>query len=88
MRDNPIHTFFQVLGGNIPDQLDLSGYRWFEVVLYWVLLIGSLAIAYTNWRMDATQRTGRISASMPCGWSVPACVLGTLWKLPLPVSAA
>jgi hypothetical protein len=30
MRDNPIHTFFQVLGGNIPDQLSLGGYRWFE----------------------------------------------------------
>ena len=33
MRDNPIHTFFQVLSGNIPDQLNLGGYRWFEVVL-------------------------------------------------------
>ena len=30
MRDNPIHTFFQVLGGSIPDQLNLGGYRWFE----------------------------------------------------------
>jgi hypothetical protein len=58
VRDNPIHTFFQVLGGNIPDQLSLGGYRWFEVALYWVLLVGSLAVAYTNWRMDATQRTG------------------------------
>jgi len=49
MNDNPIHTFFQVLSGNIPDQLNLNaGLRWFEVVLYWVLLIGSLAIAYTN----------------------------------------
>ena len=36
MRDNPIHTFFQVLGGNIPDQLNLGGFRWFEVVFYWV----------------------------------------------------
>ena len=58
MHDNPIHTFFQVLGGNIPDQLSLGGFRWFEVVLYWVLLIGSLAIGYTNWRLDSTQRTG------------------------------
>jgi hypothetical protein len=58
MRDNPIHTFFQVLGGNIPGQLSLGGFRWFEVVLYCVLLIGSLAIAYANWRLDSTQRTG------------------------------
>jgi len=58
MHDNPIHTFLQVLGGNIPDQLSLGGFRWFEVVLYWVLLIGSLAIATTNWRLDPTQRAG------------------------------
>jgi hypothetical protein len=58
MHDNPIHTFFQILGGNLPDQLSLGGFRWLEVVLYWVLLIGSLAIAYTNWRLDSTQRTG------------------------------
>jgi hypothetical protein len=58
MHDNPIHTFFQVLGGNIPDQLNLGAFRWFEVAFYWVLLIGSLTIAYTNWRLDSTQRTG------------------------------
>ena len=52
MHDNPIHTFFQVLGGNIPDQLNLGAFRWFEVAFYWVLLIGSLTIAYTNWRLD------------------------------------
>ena len=87
MHDNPIHTFFQILGGNIPDQLTLGGYRWIEVALYWVLPIGSLAIAYTNWRLDATQHTGThltiyamrlVSAGM---W-----YLGTRLKLPLPVA--
>ena len=48
MRDNPIHTFFEVLGGNIPDQLALGGYRWFEVAVYWVLLLGSLAVAQAD----------------------------------------
>ena len=67
MHDNPIHTFFQVLGGSIPDQLNLGGYRWFEVALYWVLLIGSLAIAYTNWRLDAPSARARTSASTRCG---------------------
>jgi hypothetical protein len=38
MPDNPIHTFFQVLRGNLPDQLSLGEFRWFEVALYWVLL--------------------------------------------------
>jgi hypothetical protein len=88
MRDNPIHTFFQVLGGNIPDQINLGGYRWFEVALYWVLLIGSLAVAYTNWRMDATQRTGsHVSIYAMRLVSAGMWYLGTLWKLPLPVSA-
>jgi uncharacterized membrane protein YphA (DoxX/SURF4 family) len=88
MHDNPIHTFFQILAGNIPDQLHLGGYRWFEVALYWALLIGSLAIACTNWRMDATQRTGsHVSIYVMRLVSGGMWYLGTLWKLPLPVSA-
>ncbi len=72
MRDNPIHTFLQVLGGNIPDQLSLSGYRWFEVALYRVLLIGSLAIAYTTGGWMRPNAQARMSASMPYDPSVPA----------------
>jgi hypothetical protein len=87
MRDNPIHTFFQVLTGNIPDQLSLGEFRWSMVALYWVLLVGSVAIAYTNWRMDATQRTGtHISIYAMRLVSAGMWYLGTLWKLPLPVS--
>jgi len=87
VNDNPIHTFFQVLGGNIPDQLALGGYRWFEVALYWVLLIGSLAVAYTNWRLDASQRTGtHLSIYAMRLVSAGMWYLGTLWKLPLPIS--
>jgi hypothetical protein len=87
MHDNPIHTFFQVLTGNIPDQLSLGGYRWFEVALYWVLLIGSLAIAYANWRMDETQRTGaHVSIYAMRLVSAGMWYLGSLWKLPLPIS--
>ena len=88
MRDNPIHTFFQVLGGNIPDLLSLGGFRWFEVTLYWVLLIGSLAIAYTNWRLDSTQRSGtHLSMFVMRLVAAGMWYLGTLWKLPLPISA-
>jgi len=87
MRDNPIHTFFQVLTGDIPDQLHLGEFRWFMVALYWTLLIGSLAIAYTNWRMDATQRTvTHVSIYAMRLVSAGMWYLGTLWKLPLPVS--
>ena len=88
MRGNPTHTFFLVLGGNIPDQLSLGGFRWFEVVLYWVLLVGSLAIAYTNWHLDSTQRTGtHLSIYAMRLVSAGMWYLGTLWKLPLPMSA-
>lgn len=88
MHDNPIHTFLQVLSGDIPDQLALGSYRWLEVALFWLLLVGSLVVAGANWRLDPAQRTGThlgiyamrlVSAGM---W-----YLGTLWKLPLPVSA-
>jgi uncharacterized membrane protein YphA (DoxX/SURF4 family) len=88
MRDNPIHTSFQVLGGNVPDHLNLGEFRWFEVTLYCVLLTGSLAIAYTNWRLDSTQRTGtHLSIYAMRLVSAGMWYLGTLWKLPLPISA-
>jgi hypothetical protein len=88
MHDNPIHTFFQVLGGNISDQLNLGAFRWFEVAFYWVLLIGSLAIAYANWRLDTTQRTStHLSIYAMRLVSAGMRYLGTLWKLPLPISA-
>jgi len=88
MPDNPIHTFFQVLTGNIPDQLSLGEFRWFMVALYWVLLIGSLSVAYVNWRLDETQRTGlHVSIYAMRLVSAGMWYLGTLWKLPLPISA-
>jgi hypothetical protein len=88
MHDNPIHTFFQILDGNLPDLLNLGGFRWFEVALYWVLLIGSLAIAYTNWRLDPAQRTGtHLSIYAMRLVHAGMWYLGTLWKLPLPISS-
>ncbi len=89
MRDNPVHTFFLVPHGNLPEQPSLGGFRWFEVVRYWVNLVGSLTIANTSCRPDSTQRSVRhpsiyamrlVSAGM---W-----YLGTLWKLPLPRALA
>ena len=66
-------------------RLSLGGFRWFEVVLYWVLLIGSLAIGYT---FDSSQRTGtHLSIYAMRLVSAGMWYLGTLWKLPLPISA-
>lgn len=87
MRDNPIHTFFQFLGGQIPDQIGLGGLGWVTVVAYWALLLATVAVVVINWRSDPAQRTvtnvtiflARLLASGM--WD-----LGILWKLPLPVS--
>jgi hypothetical protein len=71
----------------IPDQISLGSLRWFTVVLYWALLLATVAVVAVNWRRDASQRTANpvgifgmrlVAAGM---W-----YLGTLWKLPLPVS--
>jgi len=87
MRDNPIHSLFQVLTGQIHDQLALGGYDWLTVVLAWVLFFGGLGIAGYIWGKYPAQRSLNnlglfgmrfVSAGM---W-----YLGTLWKLPWPVA--
>ncbi len=87
MRDNPLNDIALFLSGGIPDQLALGGYRWLTVALYWALLLGGLAIAATNWRRDPLQRTG-YHAGLFVMRMVAANIwfLGSLWKLPLPVS--
>jgi hypothetical protein len=44
------------LTGNTSDHA-ASGVGWLLTVLYLALLIGSIAIAYRNWRQSASQRT-------------------------------
>jgi hypothetical protein len=88
MQDNPIHTFFQFLVGDIPDQLSLGNLRWFTVALYWLILVPSIAIALYNWYRDPSQRT--INHLCVCAMRMVAAgmwYLGTLWKIPFPVAA-
>ena len=85
--DNPIHTFLQFLGGNIPDQLALGSLRWLTVAFYWALLAGSLSVACLNWQLDPAQRTaGHVGTYAMRLLMAGMWYLGTLWKLPLPVS--
>ncbi|GAB0114897.1 hypothetical protein [Acidisoma sp. C75] len=87
MHDNPVHTFFQFLTGGIPDQLSLGGLRWFTVLLYWAILLGSLYVFSLNWRRDPSQRTlTHVSIYLMRVLAAGMWYLGTLWKLPLPVS--
>jgi uncharacterized membrane protein YphA (DoxX/SURF4 family) len=85
--DNPIHTFLQFMTGQIPDQVSLGGLRWFTVALYWLLLIGSIAVMVYNWQRDPEQRTAHhLSVYAMRVVTAGMWYLGTLWKLPLPVS--
>ena len=87
MRDNPIHSFYQVMTGQIHDQMALGSFRWFTVVIAWAMFFGGLAVAGYCWARVPEQRTARhffvflmrfLSAGM---W-----YLGTLWKMPWPVA--
>ena len=88
MRDNPIHTFLQFLGGHIPDQTALGDLRAYTVVLYWILLLSGIAVALFNWRRDPGQRSLHHLGIFAMRFTLAGMwYLGTLWKLPLPVSA-
>lgn len=87
MCDNPIHFFLQSLVGEIGDQAVLHFIKWPIVALWWLMIGGGIAIAVHVWRTDPAQRTAThltifatrmVAAGM---W-----YLGTLWKLPWPVS--
>ena len=88
MRDNFVHTFLQFLTGQIPDQVTLGGLRWFTVLLYWLLFFGGISVAVINWRRDPRQRsTHHLGVFLLRFTMAGMWYLGTLWKLPLPVSA-
>ena len=93
MRDNFFHTFSQLMTGQSGDQLGLvqQGFvnlRWFTVALFWAMLAAGLAVAVENWRRDPLQRTGYHVAVFAMRFLMAGMwYLGTLWKLPLPISA-
>jgi len=87
LRDNPIHTAYQVFTGQIHDQLALGGYAWLTVVMAWVLLLGGLGIAAYTWAKDPEQRTLKHLGIFALRFvSAFLWYLGTLWKLPWPVA--
>ena len=88
MRENPIMFFLQSLVGQIQDQRGLSTpVLTIELVLWWAMILGGLGIAVWIWRSDASQRS--LTNILVLGSRMVAGAmwyLGTLWKLPLPVS--
>jgi uncharacterized membrane protein YphA (DoxX/SURF4 family) len=88
MRDNPISFFLQSLVGQIQDQKGLSTPTLtIELALWWAMILGGLGIAVYIWRSDASQRSLNNVIILGCRMVAGAMwYLGTLWKLPLPVS--
>ena len=55
---NPLPTFFTFMAGNNPDQMHLGeAARLFSMMLYWLLLATSIAVACWNLCLDKSQRT-------------------------------
>lgn len=66
----------------------LTDLRW-QVLVYWMLLMGSFIVAGINWRSDPAQRTMQNVAIWGFRLLIGAMwYQGTTWKLPLPVSDA
>jgi hypothetical protein len=67
--------------------LSLGDLRWFTVLLYWAILLGSFYVVFLNWQRDSSQRTiNHVSIYFMRTVAAGMWYLGTLWKLPLPVS--
>jgi hypothetical protein len=87
MRDNPFHSLYQVMTGQIHDQLALGTHDWLVVILAWVLFSGGIAIAVYVLAIDPSQRSLKhISVFAMRFIAAGMWYLGTLWKLPWPVA--
>ncbi|MBI4275766.1 MAG: DoxX family protein [Rhizobiales bacterium] len=87
MLKNPFTDIWQFLTGATGDFMQLGGWRYLLVALFWALLVASIFIAWRNWQEDESQRTGAhlatwiIRVLIGCMWFE-----GMLWKLPPPAS--
>ncbi len=84
MRTNPFTDAWLFLTGQQGSQTALGLGHWPIVVLFDLLVLGSVVIAAMAWAEDPAQRTGRDLAT----WAMRALVGamwfdGSLWKLPL-----
>jgi uncharacterized membrane protein YphA (DoxX/SURF4 family) len=88
MRDNPFAGFLRFMTGQIGDQVNAGLWRWPTLIVFWLLLLGAIAIAAWNWRQDPAQRSLHhlvVALLRVLGGAMWWCQ--SLWKLPLPVSA-
>jgi len=87
MPTNPFIDVRHFLTGTTGDYLHQGNWRYLILVLFWALLLASIAVAVRNWQQDPAQRTSQHLGI----WLVRVLIgimwfQGMLWKLPLPVS--
>ncbi len=81
---NLINDFIQFLIADTGDYTGIGAWKYLILLIFYALVIGSLAFAVVNWREDPSQRTGRTvfiwvtRLLIGCMW-----FQGMLWKLPL-----
>lgn len=87
MPRNPFTDVWEFLTAATGPYIDLGGWRFLVLALFWLLLVASLVVAFQNWREDASQRSGHhlglaiVRVLIGCMWFE-----AMLWKFPLPVS--
>jgi len=86
MRTNPFIDAWLFVSGN-PGEHQASGIGWLLTVLFLVLVVCSIWIAWTNWQQDASQRTKEHLATWFMRVMIGAMFYqGSIWKLPFPVA--
>ena len=59
MPTNPFTDVLSFLTANTSDYLHQGNWRYLILLVFWVLLLASIAVAFKNWREDPAQRSGR-----------------------------
>jgi len=84
---NPFGDIWQFLTATTSDYLNLGGWRFLILAVFWALFIASIVLALVNLRDDPAQRNlhtigfAVVRVLIGCMW-----FQGMLWKLPLPAS--
>ena len=85
---NPFSDTVQFLIGNTGDYDRFGAAKYLSVAFYLVLLAAGFFVAWRNWVEDPSQRTGRNVAVFVMRVAAGGMWFqGTIWKLPLPISA-
>ena len=85
---NPLSDVFAFLIGDTGDYNRFGAVKYVSVLFYLAVVAGGCFVAWREWREDPSQRGGRTLSILAMRVLAGAMWFqGTIWKLPLPVSA-